>query len=147
MVELAFLTLILLINYRIPHVLIEFHECYFLAKNKGQSYPLTQGAKVSSNYASPRSHHMDWRARQWSKPMYQTLRNRENTKGIFLEAYWSRSLTRGWAHWSAKPTDQPTRAPLNRPSFLVGNFLEISLWQFKVPHAQKLTRIAGEPPL
>ena len=43
--ELAFLTLILLINHRIPHVLVEFYECRFLAKNKGQSCPLIQGTK------------------------------------------------------------------------------------------------------
>ena len=43
--ELAFLTLMLLINHRIPHVLVEFYECRFWAKNEGQSYPLIQAAK------------------------------------------------------------------------------------------------------
>jgi len=33
--ELAFLTLILLINHQIRHVLVEFYECMFLAKMKG----------------------------------------------------------------------------------------------------------------
>ena len=112
--ELAFLTLILLINYRIPHVLIEFHECYFLAKNKSQSYPLTQGAKVSSNYASPRSHHMDWRARQWSKPMYQTLRKwkyKRNLLGSLLVKVVDQGLGPlvGQTYWPAhQGTPQPT---------------------------------------
>jgi len=144
--ELAFLTLILLINYRIPHVLIEFHECYFWPKIKvnhtlwpkeQKCHPITRRHAVITWIEEPANE-----ANRCIKRL-----GSENTKGNFLEAYWSRSLTRGWAHWSAKPTDQPTRAPLHRPSFLVGNFLEISLWQFKVPHAQKLTRIVGEPPL
>ena len=53
--ELAFLTLMLLINHRIPHVLIEFYECRFWAKNEGQSYPLIQGAKchlITRHHAS-----------------------------------------------------------------------------------------------
>ena len=52
--EFAFLTLMLLINHRIPHVLVEFYDCRFLAKNKGKSHPLIQGAKAASNHASPR---------------------------------------------------------------------------------------------
>ena len=47
--EPTFLTFILLINHRIPHVLVAFYECRFLAKNEGQSHPLIQGAQVLSN--------------------------------------------------------------------------------------------------
>ena len=44
--EHAFLTLMILINHRIPHVLVEIYGCRFLAKIEGQSYPLIQGAKT-----------------------------------------------------------------------------------------------------
>ena len=69
-----------LINHQISHVLVEFYECRFLAKNKGQSYPLIQGAKVPSNHKPPHEHHMDWRAhkpQQTDVPQAQVI-NREH---------------------------------------------------------------------
>jgi len=78
--DLAFLTLVLLIYHQIPYVLVEFYECRFLAKNKGQSYPLIQGAKVPSNHKPPHEHHMDWRAhkpQQTDVPQAQVI-NREH---------------------------------------------------------------------
>ena len=43
--ELAFLTLMLLINHRIPHVPLEFYECRFLLEMKGNHTFFSEGAR------------------------------------------------------------------------------------------------------
>ena len=42
--ELAFLTLMQLINYRIPHVSLDFYECRVLLKMEGNHTLLGPGA-------------------------------------------------------------------------------------------------------
>jgi len=44
--EFAFLTLTMLINHRVPHILVEIYEYRFLGKNECPSHPLIQGAKA-----------------------------------------------------------------------------------------------------
>ena len=73
--ELAFFTLMMLINHRIPLVLVAICECRILTENKGKSYPFIQGANTPSNHASLRRHHMDWRAHQSTKLMLQQGRH------------------------------------------------------------------------
>ena len=43
--ELAFLTLMLLINHRIPHVPLEFYEYRFLLEMKGNHTLFSEGAR------------------------------------------------------------------------------------------------------
>ena len=47
--ELAFLTLMLLINHRIPHVPLEFYECRFWLEMKGNHTLFGQGANTDQS--------------------------------------------------------------------------------------------------
>ena len=117
--ELAFLTLMLLINHQIPLVLVAFYECRFLADNKVQSHPLIQRANMPSNHVSPRRHHMDWRAHQSTKPTLQQGRH------VAIQQEPSRKDPHQWRWPGARPTGRPT--PLvGRP---VGASTASPLWR------------------
>ena len=68
---IAFLTLMLLINHRIPHVPLEFYECRFLLEMKGNH---TLSAKeqdaVQSNDATRMQHGLEGPPEKKSKSVH-----------------------------------------------------------------------------
>ena len=108
--ELVFLIPILLINHRIPHILVEIYECRFLGKNERQSYPLIQGAKhcpIKRRHAS-----IAWIGGSTSGTNRPILRRVINRKHKSLRVQYLNQRGRWLEPWPGRPTAHG----LHRPS-------------------------------